>query len=168
MIDVAIHAFDLPLSAGRGSEPWRPFPAFRGPTRTCTDMSCHASVLAGGHSPHPPHAHVEEELLIPLHGEVELVIPSGPDDPMPRSERLTPGSFVYYPARQLHTIRNPGSDPVGYLMFKWQAPANGGGNALGTEIVRLAPSSPPDEARSASFQAVLDDRQAASRSFTPT
>ena len=29
------------------TKPWRPFPAFRGPTRTCADMSCHASVLAG-------------------------------------------------------------------------------------------------------------------------
>jgi mannose-6-phosphate isomerase-like protein (cupin superfamily) len=156
VIDVAIHAFELPLGDGQAAEPWHPFPAFRGPTRTCADMSCHASVLARGHSPHPPHAHVEEELLIPLHGEVELVIPSRPDDPTPRSERLTPGSFVYYPAWQLHTIKNPGSDPVGYLMFKWQAPTRGDGSALGTEILRFGPISPPASAPSTSFRLLLE------------
>ena len=57
--------------------------------------------------------------MIPLHGEVELVIPNGPFDPEPRTERLRPGSFVYYPAWQHHTIRNPGARSVAYLMFKW-------------------------------------------------
>jgi hypothetical protein len=50
-------------------------------------MSCHASVLVGGHSPHPPHTHREEELLIPLHGEAEIVIATSPTDPSPRVDR---------------------------------------------------------------------------------
>jgi mannose-6-phosphate isomerase-like protein (cupin superfamily) len=110
MVATAIHQFSLPLeSPGR---PWQRFIAFRGPTRTLADMSCHASVLGEGHSPHPPHAHREEELLIPLHGEAELRIADGPSDTAPRIERLHPGSFVYYPAWQHHTIRNPGTSPV--------------------------------------------------------
>lgn len=145
VVDTTIHHIELPLGYEQPTEPWRVFPAFRGATRTCSDMSCHASVLAGGHTPHPPHAHVEEELLIPLHGEVELVIPSGPDDASPRSERLTPGSFVYYPSRQYHTVRNPGASPVGYLMFKWRAPATGTGGSLETQIVRFDTASPDGE-----------------------
>ena len=133
-VGTVAHRLELPLE-DEPSEPWRPFPAFRGPTRAVSDMSCHASVLDAGHSPHPPHAHVEEELLIPLHGEVELVLPESESDGRPRTQRLTPGSFVYYPAGQLHTIRNPGTVPVAYLMFKWSAPVARTDGALETEVV---------------------------------
>ena len=143
MVETAIHNFALPLADGEPTKPWQPFPAFRGPTRCLTDMSCHASVLVGGHVPHPPHQHLEEEILIVLHGEVELTIPSGPSDPAPRIERLRPGSFVYYPAWQWHTIRNPGTAPVGYLMFKWKAPLRDGTGQLGTLVIR------PEDALSA-------------------
>ena len=142
VLDTAVHTFDLPLADGQLDDTWRPFSAFRGPTSICADMSCHASVLGGGHSPHPPHAHVEEEILIPLHGEVELIIPSGPSDPAPRSERLRPGSFVYYPSSQHHTINNPGTSPVGYLMLKWRAHSTGTGRLLGTEVVQFGETSP--------------------------
>lgn len=152
----ATHAFDLRLHDPEPEKPWQPFPAFRGPTRTCADMSCHASVLAAGHSPHPPHAHVEEELLIPLRGEVELVIPNGPFDTEPRTERLRPGSFVYYPAWQHHTIRNPGHGSVAYLMFKWRTAAWGTEDALGTEVVHFEDVAPPEGARAFWTSPLLD------------
>jgi len=146
MVETAIHTFDFPLGDGEQERPWQPLPAFRGPTRTASDMKCHASVLVGGHTPHPPHAHVEEELLMPLHGEVELTIPSGKNDPSPRSALIRPGSFVFYPAWQYHTIRNPGSSPVAYLMFKWQAPVRDDASPLGVQVVDYdAP--PPADAR---------------------
>ncbi len=146
MIETAIHTFALPLGDGEPTKPWHAFPAFSGPTRTCGDMSCHASVLVGGHVPHPPHSHVEEELLIPLHGEVELTIASGPADAAPRTERLRPGSFVYYPAWQYHTIRNPGTSPVGYLMFKWRAPLTHAPAPLGTGVHRFGDAAAPADA----------------------
>jgi mannose-6-phosphate isomerase-like protein (cupin superfamily) len=146
MLETAIHPFELPLSEEQPAEPWLPFPAFSGPTPIRVEMSCHASVLQGGHMPHPPHAHVEEELLIPLHGEVELIVPSGPSDPRPRSERLAPDAFVYYPSWQLHTIRNPGTSPVAYLMFKWRGAAIAGTRSLGTEILHYGDTSRPEAA----------------------
>ena len=152
----AAHAFDLPLDDPEPAKPWQPFPAFRGPTRTCTEMSCHASVLEGGHSPHPPHAHVEEELLIPLHGEVELVVSNVPVDAEPRTERLRPGSFVYYPAWQHHTVRNPGARSAAYLMFKWRTAEWGAGNELGTEVVRFEDVAPPEGARPFWTTSLLD------------
>jgi quercetin dioxygenase-like cupin family protein len=145
MVETAIHTFELPLAEGALAKPWQPFPAFRGSTRTCADMSCHSSVLAGGHSPHPPHSHVEEEILIPLHGEVELTLPAGADDPSPRVERVHPGTFAYYPAWQYHTIRNPGTSPVAYLMFKWRAPLTGAPAALGLGLHRFAGLVPAGE-----------------------
>jgi mannose-6-phosphate isomerase-like protein (cupin superfamily) len=121
MVTTAVHQFVLAID--RPTREWQMFPAFHGPTATLEEMSCHASVLTpGGHSPHPPHAHREEELLIPLQGQVELLIGGGADGTAPRVERLGPDDFVYYPAGQHHTIRNPGSSAVAYLMFKWYAP----------------------------------------------
>ena len=146
MVETAIHSFHLPVGEAQPAKPWQVFPAFRGPTRTCVDMSCHASVLVGGHVPHPPHSHVEEELLIPLHGEVELTIPRGPSDPAPRLERLRPGAFVYYPAWQHHTIRNSGTAPVGYVMFKWRAPVTGAPKPLGVDVLRFEDTVAPDGA----------------------
>jgi len=144
MLSTAVHRVALPLEAP--PEPWVAVPGFRGPTRTLADMACHASALVAGHVPHPPHQHVEEELLIPLHGEVELTIPRGPDDPSPRVERIRPGSFVYYPGGQYHTIRNPGPAPVGYLMFKWRAGASDARSPLGTTIASHGELAAPADA----------------------
>jgi len=121
MVTTSINQLSLPIDAA--TKAWQVFPAFRGPTATLTDMSCHASVLAPGQSPHPPHAHGEEELLIPLHGQVDLRIAQSPTDPTPRVEHIGPNDFVYYPAGQHHTICNSQPAPVGYLMFKWIAPS---------------------------------------------
>lgn len=109
----------LPLPSKPGT-PWEPHSLFNGPTPIVQWMGCHASVLAPGHSPHPPHAHDEEEILVALDGEPELVIADGPDSERARVERLEPGDFVYYPALQHHTIRNPGLHPVTYLMLRWR------------------------------------------------
>jgi mannose-6-phosphate isomerase-like protein (cupin superfamily) len=144
MLITAVHEVILPLE--RPAQDWQAFPGFRGATRTLAEMSCHASVLVPGHSPHAPHAHQEEEILIPLHGEVELVIAGSPTDRAPRIERVAPGSFVYYPGGQYHTIRNRGSAPAGYLMFKWRTGARSSGGQLGTTIVRHAELAPPTNA----------------------
>jgi mannose-6-phosphate isomerase-like protein (cupin superfamily) len=37
-----------------------------------------------------------------------------------RVEVLGPGSFVYHPAYQHHTIRNRSDAPVTYVVFCWQ------------------------------------------------
>lgn len=131
MVVTAIHRFDLPLAT---AERFQSFPAFRGPTRTFGDMACHASVLPPGQTPHLPHAHVEEEVLVPLHGQVDLVIADAPHDPAPRVHRVGPGSFVYYPAGQHHTITNSGDATVGYLMLKWHASRSSGLTPIGTTI----------------------------------
>jgi uncharacterized cupin superfamily protein len=110
-IEVARDTTELP--------PWKPYPLFEGETSNVSRMSVHYSVLAPGNSPHPPHAHSEEEILVIIDGEAELVIGRNRDGSEPRRERLQRGAFVYYPAFQYHTIRNAGDRPVTYLMFKW-------------------------------------------------
>ena len=119
MIGCKVKRVGLPLAEGKAG--WAPYPLFSGPTPSLAFMGCHVSVLGPGRCPHPPHAHVEEELLIVIDGEANIEIASSPDDPSPRVKTLVPGQFSYYPAWQHHTIRNLSARPVTYMMFKWSA-----------------------------------------------
>src|SRR5215204_2831744 len=94
-------------------------------------MASHFSVLSPHHSPHLPHIHPEEELLIVLDGEADILISDGPWTDGARIEHLKAGSFVYYPRGQHHTIDNTGNEPVTYLMFKWQCATDTSAQPLG-------------------------------------
>jgi mannose-6-phosphate isomerase-like protein (cupin superfamily) len=118
----------------------------RGATPNASDMESHVSVLDPGHSPHPPHRHVEEELLIVLEGEAEIVIPQSADPAGARTERLCAGGFVYYPAYQYHTIRNGSSKPVTYLMYKWRGAPKETTGQLDTTVVNIGPASEVEQA----------------------
>jgi quercetin dioxygenase-like cupin family protein len=119
---IGTHAlsFALPFAEDRETR-FRSHQFFRGATPIVEVINCHMSVLSEGHSPHLPHAHVEEELLVVLEGEADIVLSDGPVLDGARVERLRAGSFVFHPAYQYHTIRNSCAAPVTYLMFKWQA-----------------------------------------------
>jgi mannose-6-phosphate isomerase-like protein (cupin superfamily) len=111
---------NLPLAASeRGG--WKPYPLFRGSSTQMRDLSCHASVLSPGKMPHRPHRHLEEEILIMLSGEADLIILDHMAPWNPKKYRMRPGAFVYYPAYQPHTLRNPGPENATYMMFKWRA-----------------------------------------------
>ena len=133
VITAQVYHIALPL-ADDPERGWKPYHMFNGATPIVEEMSCHASVLSPGHSPHPPHSHEEEELLIALQGEAELIISDGPSTDHARTERLSPGSFIYYPRSKHHTIRNSGTSPITYLMFKWRGGALNGERPAGTRI----------------------------------
>ena len=138
-------SLQLPL-AGRPGHSWTPHRMFGGSTPTHDHIGAHASVLDPGHSPHPPHCHIEEEILIVLDGKAEILIggPS-PEDASPVA--MPAGSFVYYPAWQFHTIRNASDAPVSYLMFKWRSAAFAATVPLGAKVNHTAVLSPPPGSR---------------------
>ncbi|MEW6749456.1 MAG: cupin domain-containing protein [Candidatus Latescibacterota bacterium] len=107
-----VHPLRLPLAVD-ASAGWQPHPLFRGWSAGLARLSCHASALVPGHSPHPPHRHAEEEILLVLAGEVDLA------EPEDRLQRLVAGQFVYYPAQFAHTLRAASAVPADYLMLKW-------------------------------------------------
>jgi uncharacterized cupin superfamily protein len=114
----------------------RSYGLFSGPTPVMKRLGCHVSVLSPGQTPHAPHAHGEEELLIVLEGQAELVITDSPALHAVRSERLAPGEFVYYPAWQHHTLRNLSTEPVTYLMLRWWAAGFESEPPLGVRVFR--------------------------------
>ena len=134
LLSTWIQTLDLPLEEDKGSG-WKPYPIFRGSTRQLTSLGCHVSVLSPGKTPHPPHEHMEEELLIMLSGEADLLIVNTTPSQTEKRHRLQPGSFVYYPAHQWHTIHNPGPQNATYLMFKWRSEQADSDSTLETTIV---------------------------------
>jgi quercetin dioxygenase-like cupin family protein len=119
MLSTCVIPLDLPLEEQPGGG-WKSYQLFGGATPVVDHMNCHASVLSAGESPHQPHGHREEELLIVLDGEAELLTADRPSADGARVERAGPGAIAYYPAFQNHGIRNPGPGPVTYVMFKWR------------------------------------------------
>jgi hypothetical protein len=115
-LNSGVYRLDLPLPVS--AKEWEPFPIFKGSTSTLALLSCHISSLKKNYFPHPPHQHDEEEILIPLFGEVDVFLP---DDELKR-RRLRRGSFVFYHDNFTHTIRTAGECPANYLLFKWKNP----------------------------------------------
>ena len=138
-IGSALHPLTLPLAAYEKTG-FTMYHQYRGSTPNLPWLSCHASALAPGPSPHPPHTHLDEELLIILAGEVDLVLPSCPGGR--RERRLTANQFVYYPANFPHTLRAVGPQPANYLMFKWRGASRGRVDKLGFQHVDLAAVQP--------------------------
>lgn len=122
-----IYPVNIPLPPDE-KKGWKPYPIFKGPTAVLESLSCHTSVLIKGHSPHPPHTHADEEILMLLTGEVELTVQDGQNGY--QHKRLKPGQFVYYPAYFAHTLQTISEEPANYMMFRWNAVLNNTGLPL--------------------------------------
>jgi mannose-6-phosphate isomerase-like protein (cupin superfamily) len=133
----------VPWPLPRDASGWKPTPLYRGTTAALRHIGCHASSLRPGHSPHPPHAHLDEEFLFILDGEADVIIAQSPEDPSPRAERLKAGDFVYYPPYQHHTIRAAGDNWASYLMYRWQGALRETPAPLPTAVYRLTPETEP-------------------------
>jgi quercetin dioxygenase-like cupin family protein len=115
-----VHALRTPLEPDP-NEPWKAYPIFRGATADLRDLTAHASTLKHKQCPHPPHRHVEEEILLVLSGEVDVILPdTAPSRGGNDRHRLRAGEFVYYPSNFSHTLETISPEPANYLMFKWQ------------------------------------------------
>lgn len=146
-----IHPVTLPLEPDHDTG-FKLYHQYRGSTGNVDSFSCHVSALAQAQSPHPPHTHSEEEILIMLQGEANVVLPSCP--PGQRERRLTAGQFVYYPAHFPHTLRAISPQPANYLMFKWRAAHRDNADRLGFQHIDLAAVHPAG-AHSGGFESRL-------------
>ena len=85
------------------------------PTATLDELEIHITTLNAGESPHPPHKHPDEELLIVKEGTVESLVNG-------ELRRVGPGSVVFQASNQMHSIRNVGDGPATYHVIKWNSP----------------------------------------------
>jgi quercetin dioxygenase-like cupin family protein len=86
---------------------------FRAPTATLDELELHVTTLAVGDSPHAPHKHPDEEVIIIREGTVEATVNG-------QARRLGPGSVIFQAANQMHSIRNAGDVPAVYHVIKWK------------------------------------------------
>ena len=114
-----IQKLDFPIDQGQR---WGMYTIFNGPTTQLEMLDCHFSVLGPGVTPHPPHQHLEEELIIPLSGALAVIRLSEGNPPEQSTETVVPGQIVYHAPNGFHTIRAEAPDhPATYLVFKWRA-----------------------------------------------
>ena len=88
---------------------------FEDVTATLDQLEMHITTLNGGASPHPPHTHPDEELLIVKEGTIESFLDG-------KTTPLGPGGIVFHAANQPHTVKNLGTTPATYYVIKWNSP----------------------------------------------
>ena len=124
----------LDYSMELGDLPRRRYDIFLGPTPNIRRLDCHYSVLQSGKTPHPPHRHDEEEIVIPIHGEVDVIRVAAGDAERRQTDRAGPGQVIYHASNQAHTIRAAGSGPSAYLVFRWVGSSREIGAVLASSI----------------------------------
>lgn len=86
---------------------------FNRPTAACEDFEMHATKLNAGLSSHPPHTHVQEEVILLLEGRARMHIDG-------KDYEVAPGDFVFLDSLVPHNITNTGTAPCVYFAFQWK------------------------------------------------
>ncbi|MDE3186655.1 MAG: cupin domain-containing protein [Acidobacteriota bacterium] len=86
----------------------------RNPTATLDELEMHVTTLDPGRTSHPPHRHVNEELIILREGECET-LSNG------EWVKVGPGSVVFNASNSLHGFRNVGTMPAVYHVVNWNS-----------------------------------------------
>jgi XRE family transcriptional regulator, regulator of sulfur utilization len=84
------------------------------PTATLQELEMHVTTLNPGASPHPPHRHADEELIIVREGTVESLVNG-------QQRRVGPGSVIFQASNQEHGIKNVGETPAVYHVIRWNS-----------------------------------------------
>jgi quercetin dioxygenase-like cupin family protein len=85
----------------------------QGATGQLAGMEAGSLELKPGMSPHPPHQHPEEEIMVVTEGTGEISL-NGKVNP------CGPGSMMFCAAGHLHGIVNTGKSNLTFFYFKWK------------------------------------------------
>ena len=94
----------------RGNGPNKSRAVFNGENHSGIPVELHITELGAGQSPHAPHKHVNEEVLMLRSGILDATING-------ETTRVTAGSVVYAASNDLHGWRNPGPEPAQYFVI---------------------------------------------------
>ena len=87
---------------------------FDGATEQLKTLTAGSLELKPGMSPHPPHQHPEEELMLITAGEGEIVLDG-------KTTTVAPGSMMYCAAGRTHGVTNTGKSAMTFFFYKWIA-----------------------------------------------
>ena len=118
LLNNRVYPLRLPLSLSK-DETLKHYPFFDGITEGLGEISCHASALSFGYSPHNPHSHKEEELLILLSGNLNLILVDKLSSDKLKSIPIEKGQIIYYSSYLAHTIEATSEEPAYYVIFSW-------------------------------------------------
>lgn len=97
-----------PVRAGDGA-------LFRSLVDTATTnlarLEMHVTTLAPGKSPHPPHRHAHEEIMIVRTGTLDVLQNNV-------TRRAGAGDVIFEASNELHGLRNPGPDSATYVVIR--------------------------------------------------
>jgi len=103
------------LDKGQAKVTHEPFGDLRvymdGSTDQLKAMTFGSLQLKPGMSPHPPHEHPEEEIMIVTEGTGEISVEG-------KVTKVAPGTSMYCAAGKLHGIVNTGKTPLLFYYFK--------------------------------------------------
>jgi quercetin dioxygenase-like cupin family protein len=91
---------------------------YKGPTATLDELEMHVGTLNPGMTSHPPHQHVNEELIIVDEGECETLSDG-------KWVKVGKGSVVFNASNSLHAFRNIGATPAVYHVINWSPNKDG-------------------------------------------
>ena len=89
---------------------------FKARTATLEELEVHVTTLDPGKSPHPPHRHPNEEMVIVKQGTLEVLVNG-------EWKRVGPGSVIFNSSNQLHGLRNVGTEQAIYHVINWRTAA---------------------------------------------
>jgi quercetin dioxygenase-like cupin family protein len=84
---------------------------FDAPTVTLTKLESHVTTLNAGESPHAPHRHPDEEIILVKEGQIESTINGV-------SQRVGPGSILFFGSNDEHGLRNVGDTAATYYVLR--------------------------------------------------
>lgn len=89
---------------------------FGGDTPASKKFATGVFTIDPGKTPHPPHTHAEEEIMIVEKGSGEIFCDG-------KTTKVGPGSVMFTTPNAPHGIVNTGSEPLTFYFVKW-APAD--------------------------------------------
>src|SRR4051812_26168465 len=91
---------------------------FASPTATLDEFGVHMTTLDPGQTPHPPHKHADEEMILIREGTLEITINE-------KVQRVGPGSVVFVAPNDLHGWKNVGQTRANYFVLRWATAKTG-------------------------------------------
>jgi mannose-6-phosphate isomerase-like protein (cupin superfamily) len=85
-----------------------------GDTPASTKFVTGRFTLPAGKTPHAPHTHPEEEIMIIESGHGEILCDG-------KTTKVGPGSVMYTTPNAVHGITNTGDEPIVFYYVKWES-----------------------------------------------